>query len=76
VFDALYLDDFLKQNSSLLPADFSQYDDVALLKDCPDATVSLHIHLTNDSQHLAKDREKRVDCKRSAETQSADRTTR
>jgi len=65
VFDAAYLNDFLKQNSSLLPDKFSLHDDVVLLKDCPDATVSVHIHLTQDPQHAAKDREKRIDCKES-----------
>lgn len=65
VFDAAYINEFLEQNSSQLPAKFSQHDDVVLLKDCPDATVAVHIHLKEDPQHLATDRDKRIDCKQS-----------
>jgi outer membrane protein assembly factor BamA len=71
VFDAAYINDFLNQNSSLLPDKFSQHDDVVLLKDCPDAKVAVHIHLTEDPQHLAKDREKRIDCKQSETKKTA-----
>lgn len=67
VFDEGYVDAFLDKNSSLLPSDFVRYDHSALLKDCPKATVSVHLHLTKDPQHLAKDAEQRVACKDSDE---------
>jgi outer membrane protein assembly factor BamA len=66
IFDATYVKTFLDNNSSLLPADFTQ-SSVALFKDCSDATVSVHLHLTQDPQHAALDRAKHVDCPPPAE---------
>ena len=62
IFDASYVKTFLEENSSLLPADFIAANGVALFKDCSDATVSVHLHLTPDPQHAALDRTKQVDC--------------
>jgi outer membrane protein assembly factor BamA len=66
VFDAGYVRTFLDANSSLLPADFTEANSVKLLKDCSDATVAVHLHLTADSQHDALDRAKTVNCDDSA----------
>jgi outer membrane translocation and assembly module TamA len=66
-FDATYVKTFLDNNSSLLPADFTQSNGIALLKNCSDATVSVHLHLTRDAQHEAADRTKPVDCPSPAE---------
>jgi outer membrane protein assembly factor BamA len=63
VFDGGYVETFLEKNSSLLPSDFTQSNDVELFPDCCDATVSVHIHLTQDPQHAALDRTKHVDCR-------------
>jgi hypothetical protein len=57
---------FLESNSSLLPADFSESNGVKLLKDCSDATVAVHLHLTQDPQHDAQDQANHVDCDDSA----------
>jgi outer membrane protein assembly factor BamA len=62
VFSAGYVETFLEKNRSLLPADFTQSNDVELFPDCRDATVSVHLHLTEDPQHAARDRTKHVDC--------------
>ena len=62
VFDFGYVSDFLDKNHSLLPADFNQSNGVALLTDCPDATVAVHLHLTSDAQHDVRDRALHVDC--------------
>ena len=62
VFDATYLKTYLETNSSLLPTDFTESSGVALFKDCSDATVSVHLHLTQDPQHAAADRTKQVNC--------------
>lgn len=62
VFDAGDWARFLDKNHSLLPADFSQSKGVALLTDCPDATVAVHLHLTDDAEHEARDRTQHVDC--------------
>jgi outer membrane protein assembly factor BamA len=62
IFDAGYVKTFLEENSSLLPADFTQANGVELFKDCGDATVSVHLHLTHDPQHDALDRAKPTDC--------------
>jgi outer membrane protein assembly factor BamA len=67
VFDAGYLPGFLDKNHSLLPADFNQSNGVALLTDCPDATVAVHLHLTSDAQHDARDRTLHVDCSKPAD---------
>src|SRR5580658_4045078 len=62
IFDATYVKTFLERNSSLLPASFTESSGVALLKDCSDATVSVHLYLAQDPQHGALDRPKHVDC--------------
>jgi outer membrane protein assembly factor BamA len=62
VFDATYVEKFLEENSSLLPADFIHANGVELFKDCNDRTVTVHLHLTPDPQHAALDRAKHVDC--------------
>jgi hypothetical protein len=67
IFDASYVKAFLDNNSSLLPAEFTQSSGVALFKDCSDATVSVHLHLTQDPQHAALDRAKHADCPPPAE---------
>jgi len=66
VFDASYVRTFLDANSSLLPADFNESNGVKLLKDCSDATVAVHFHLTSDPQHDALDQAKSMDCDDSA----------
>jgi outer membrane protein assembly factor BamA len=72
IFDASYVKTFLDSNSSLLPAGFSEASGVALFKDCSAATVSVHIHLTDDPQHAALDRAKQVDCRPPAEKKKSD----
>jgi outer membrane protein assembly factor BamA len=67
IFDATYVKTFLEENSSLLPADFIPENGVELFKDCSAATVSVHLHLTQDPQHAALDRAKHVDCPPPAE---------
>jgi outer membrane protein assembly factor BamA len=62
IFDATYVKTFREKNSSLLPANFTESSGVALFKDCSDATVSVHLYLTQDPQHPALDRAKPVDC--------------
>jgi outer membrane protein assembly factor BamA len=62
IFDASYVKAFLEENSSLLPSDFIQANGVELFKDCDDATVSVHLHLTQDPQHAALDGTKHVEC--------------
>jgi outer membrane protein assembly factor BamA len=63
VFDRSYIRKFLEENSSLLPADFVEEGGIKILRNCPDSTVSVHIHLVSDPQHDALDRGKQVDCK-------------
>ena len=67
VFDTTYVTTFLEKNSSLLPSDFTQSNGVELFEDCSDATVSVHLHLTQDPQHAALDRAKHVECPQSTE---------
>jgi hemolysin activation/secretion protein len=62
IFNSAYVGTFLERNSSLLPADFTQSSGVELFTDCRDATVTVHLHLTQDPQHAALDRTKHVDC--------------
>jgi len=62
VFNHDYVETFLDKNHSLLPADFTPSNGVELIEDCPDATVSVHLHLTHDPQHEALDRAKHVNC--------------
>lgn len=64
VFNWEYVATFLDKNKSLIPADVSQFSGVQLFKDCSDATVSVHLHLTRDLQHEIADRGKHVDCPR------------
>jgi outer membrane protein assembly factor BamA len=63
VFNAGYVETFVEKNRSLLPADFTQSNDVEVFTDCRDATVSVHLHLVQDPQHAALDRTKHVDCR-------------
>jgi outer membrane protein assembly factor BamA len=67
IFNAAYVGTFLEKNHSLLPADFTQSNGVELFKDCPDATVTVHLHLTYDPQHEARDRTEHVDCSKPAD---------
>jgi outer membrane protein assembly factor BamA len=62
IFNSSYVETFLEENHSLLPADFNQSNGVELIKDCPDATVSVRLSLTNDPQHEALNRTKPVEC--------------
>jgi len=62
VFNSSYLDTFLDENHSLFPADFNPSNGVELIKDCPDATVSVRLSLTNDPQHGTLNRTKPVEC--------------
>ena len=62
VFNLAYVETFLDKNHSLLPADFTQSNGVQVLEDCPDATVSVRLYLSDDPQHEALDRTKHVDC--------------
>jgi outer membrane protein assembly factor BamA len=62
IFNRSYLEAFLEENHSLLPADFNESNGVELIRDCPDATVSVRLSLTNDPQHGALNRSKPVDC--------------
>ena len=63
IFDAAYMATFLETNGSLLPPDFTQSSGAELFTDCRGATVSVHLHLTQDPQHAALDRTKHVDCR-------------
>jgi outer membrane protein assembly factor BamA len=62
VFNSSYLETFLEENHSLLPEDFIQSNGVELIKDCPDATVSVRLSLTNDPKYEAPHRSKPVEC--------------
>jgi len=62
VFDASYAATFVETNHSLFPSDFTQETDVGVFPDCRDGTVSVHLHLTSDTQHAALDRTKHVEC--------------
>ena len=56
IYDGSYIDAFLERNHSLLPSSFTRWNGVELLTDCPDATVSVHLHLARvDAQHQAQD---------------------
>lgn len=66
IFNRNYVDRFVSENQSALPADFTAANGVNLLRDCRDGTVSVHLHLVRDAKHEAADREKNEDC--SAET--------
>jgi outer membrane protein assembly factor BamA len=63
VYDATYLQKFLDKNHSLLPAEFTIDNGAQLLANCPEATVSVHLHLKHDVQHEIGDQAKRVPCK-------------
>lgn len=69
VFDRDYVEAFLDKNHALLPTDFTLDDGVQLFEDCPDATVSVHLHLRHDPQHDALDRVKPRECSHSADSQ-------
>jgi outer membrane protein assembly factor BamA len=62
IFNSSYLKTFLEENHSLFPADFNQSNGVELIKDCPDATVSVRLSLTNEPQDGALNRTKPVEC--------------
>jgi outer membrane protein assembly factor BamA len=62
IFNNSYLETFLDENHSLLPADFTLDNGVELIKDCPDATVSVRLGLTNDLKYAAPSRAKPVAC--------------
>jgi hemolysin activation/secretion protein len=67
IFNKAYVETFLEKNRSLLPDNFTQGDGVQLFTDCRDGTVSVHIHLTQDPNHVALDRTEHVDCPSPAE---------
>jgi outer membrane translocation and assembly module TamA len=69
VFNPEYLGTFTDKNRLLLPPDFTVTDNVALITDCPAATVSVHLHLSSDPQHEALDRTKGVNCAKKDENQ-------
>jgi outer membrane protein assembly factor BamA len=62
VFDESYLKNYLERNRSLLPSNFIPDIGVERIANCPDSTVSVHLHLKSDSQHETQDEAKRVDC--------------
>jgi outer membrane protein assembly factor BamA len=62
IFNSSYLKTFLEENHSLFPADFNQSNGVELIKDCPDATVSVRLSLTNDSKYAVNNQAKPVPC--------------
>ncbi|MGD0791019.1 MAG: POTRA domain-containing protein [Terriglobales bacterium] len=62
VFNRDYVETFVDKNHSLLGADFTIDNGVALIEDCPAATVFVHLHLKNDPQHEVLDSQKRVTC--------------
>lgn len=62
IFNRDYVEMFIDKNHSLLGPDFTTDNDLALIKDCPAATVSVHLHLNNDPQHEILDSRKRVPC--------------
>jgi outer membrane protein assembly factor BamA len=72
VFDRSYVETFLEKNHALLPDDFTLEDGVKMLKDCPDAIVSVHFHVTHDPQHEALDRGEPKDCEPAAGAVPAD----
>lgn len=61
VYDASYVKSFLEANSSLLPPDFLPENDVEVIKNCPDASVSVYLKLGQDPQ-AAAGHEKAVEC--------------
>jgi hypothetical protein len=44
-YDPSYTEKFLDENSSVLPADFSPRNDVAMVRDCRDMTVAVYIQM-------------------------------
>ena len=68
VFDYGYLRKFLRENASLLPAEFTEESGVQLITDCNAGTVSVHLHLVNDAKHAAADLSDRTKCGESAAT--------
>ena len=62
VFNRSYLETFFSKNSSLLPVDFTQSSNIVLIKNCPQARVSVHLHLISDSRHEALDRSNQIPC--------------
>ncbi len=59
-FDPSYMDKFLDENSSLLPADFSARNDVFMVRDCKHLTVTVHMEL--DPKRPWTPRAKDIDC--------------
>lgn len=60
-FDVYYLETFLNENRSLLPAEFSAENDAYTLRDCEQLTVKVHIEL--DPKRPWKARPQDVECK-------------
>lgn len=50
VFDVDYVKTFIEANGSLLPFDFTESGGVELVKNCPEAKVSVHINLSREGQ--------------------------
>ena len=62
VFDVRYLKTYLEQNRPLLPSSFIPGNGVEMITNCPDSTVSVHLHLKSESLHERQDEGKRVEC--------------
>jgi hypothetical protein len=59
-FDAYYAENFLNDNRSSLPADFSSNKDVIVVRDCRDMTVAVYIQM--DAKRNLRERPKDVGC--------------
>jgi outer membrane protein assembly factor BamA len=62
IFNGAYLKTFLDDSHSLLPTDFTPDNGVELIRDCPNATVSVRLDLTYDPKYATPRRAKPVAC--------------
>jgi outer membrane protein assembly factor BamA len=70
IFNTGYVKNFIEENSSLLPADFTE-SAIKRLRDCGSSTVAVHVYLAADGQHEAQDRAKEeADCREEAKQHS------
>jgi outer membrane translocation and assembly module TamA len=60
VFDPAYLDKFVDENQTSFPADFTELNDVSIIRDCRSMTVIVHLEL--DPSHPRNLRPKDIAC--------------
>jgi outer membrane protein assembly factor BamA len=67
VFDVDYVKTFIDASGSLLPLDFTESSGVELVKNCPEAKVSVQINLGREGQHSTPVGAKSVACSSSGD---------